>query len=84
VLNAKPGDVVELDDYRPGWMIGIDVCSNCGYVCVSVVHRDRQWSLECPRCGQITCAFVPEVAIDEEGLRAFREEQRERWDWLRR
>lgn len=60
-------NVIDLDAYRPGWLVGLARCP-CGYKCVSVVHVDTDASaLECPRCGAMTLAVYEWVPSGEGG-----------------
>ena len=66
--------VIELDDYRPGWVPGIGACGNCGALWAGVTHVSRQFRLECPRCNKMCGTIIPAEAFDSVSVASLRED----------
>lgn len=73
------GELVDLDEYRPGWLVGLEACGKCGHVSVGVCHVDKVSGLECPRCGAMAVVLIPDGVVDFDGLPAMREQFPERF-----
>ena len=52
-------EVIDLDDYRGGWVVCREQCRVCGHKCVGVVHEDADPDrLQCAGCLQMTSAIT--------------------------
>lgn len=48
-------DVIDLEAYRPVWLVAQVACASCGNLWVSVMHQQCVIRfVECPRCHKMT------------------------------
>jgi transcription elongation factor Elf1 len=71
-------EIIDIEERRPVWVFGFEVCGLCGFMSFAICHKDRLFALECSRCGEMSAALVPEGVVDIEAAKAWRKQHPER------
>jgi len=56
--HKTEGKVIQIEDHMPVWENGKFKCRQCGYGCITTVHKDAlKTKLECPDCGAFNSQY---------------------------